>query len=189
MFHPHLQRVIVLAAGIVFLAYALSTDEQTKKGTSTDDGNGDGSDATDDEQPDAVSNVVDAASEAGQFGTWSLAVKQAGLTERLEGEGPFTIFAPTDDAFGKLGEALDELLADDAALRITVESHIVEGSLASSDLLDGSELTTFAGTTLQVVTTETIKINDSSVVEPDLTGSNGVIHGIDAVIQNGTQET
>ncbi len=185
MFHPHFQRLIVLAAGIVFLAYALTTDEHTGKDTSTDDDNGDGPDTTGDEP---AGNVVDTAAEAGQFGTWSLATKQTGLTERLEAAGPFTIFAPTDDAFGALGEALDELLADKTSLRMLVESHIVEGRLTSSDLMNRSELTTLAGTTLTVDTAKGIKINDSTVVEPDLTASNGVIHGIDATIQRDSQE-
>ena len=184
MFHPHLKRVIVLAASILLLAYAIATDEPRTKDTGDEEPRPDGPDGEGDIERGEISNVVDAASEAGQFGTWSLAVRQSGIGQRLEGDGPFTIFAPTDDAFAKLGETLDEILANETTLRETVERHIVEGRYASTDLTEGQQLTTLGGATLTVSAIGAVKVDGSSVVEPNLTASNGIIHGIDPVLQS-----
>lgn len=182
MFHPHMKRFIVLIAGIVFVAYAISSDVHKDKKMDDDapDSRDDESDS--DVKTAEISNLVDTASEAGQFGTWVLAVKQSGMIEKLEGTGSFTVFAPTDDAFAKLGEGLDELLANEKALRKAVKRHIVDGSLASSELADGAQLTTLARTNVTISIKDGITVDGCKVVEPDLTASNGVIHGIDTVI-------
>jgi len=184
MFHPHVKRVIVLAASILLLAYAIATDEPRAKDARAKEPGPDDTDAEGDIERGEISNVVDAASEAGQFGTWSLAVRQSGIAQRLEGDGPFTVFAPTDDAFARLGEALDEILANETTLRETVERHIVAGRYASTDLTDGQQLTTLGGTTLTVSATAGVQVGGSAVVEPDLTASNGIIHGIDPVLRS-----
>ncbi len=129
-----------------------------------------------------VEDNVDTAIDAG-FNTLVAAVSAAGLEDVLRSEGPFTIFAPTEEAFAALpAGALDGLLADPSALASVLTYHVVPGRVFSSDLADGLEVTTVEGSTVTISLTGGAKINDANIVATDILTSNGVIHVIDAVL-------
>jgi len=177
MIHRHFPRAFVFAVGLAILATLITTEPSArarrKEKKRDDGGEGDDSDA---------SNLMDTAMQAGRFGTFAMAVKEADLTASLETDGPYTVFAPTDDAFGELGERLDELLADKDALKNVLQGHIVMGTLASNALTSAAEPQTLAGTTLAIRTEGGLTVEGAKVIEPDLTATNGVIHGIDRVL-------
>ncbi len=128
-------------------------------------------------------DIVDTAVEAGSFNTLVTAVKEAGLVETLKGEGPFTVFAPTDEAFAKLPEEqLDALLADKEALTAVLTYHVVPGKVMAADVVKLSSAETVQGQAIAIDTTDGVKVNGASVVKTDIVTSNGVIHVIDAVI-------
>jgi uncharacterized surface protein with fasciclin (FAS1) repeats len=128
-------------------------------------------------------DIVDVAVGAGTFNTLVAAVTAAGLVDTLKGEGPFTVFAPTDEAFAALPEGtVDALLADIPALTAILTYHVVPGKVMSTDLSDGMTATTVNGADLTVGLADGVKINDATVVTADIEASNGVIHVIDAVI-------
>lgn len=137
-----------------------------------------GGDATADQ------DIVATAVAAGDFTTLATALDAAGLTETLQGEGPFTVFAPTDEAFAALPEgALDDLLADPEALANVLTYHVVDGDVLSSDLTDGMEVQALNGDTLTIsIDGDTVKVNDATVTTADIETSNGVIHVIDSVL-------
>ncbi len=119
------------------------------------------------------------------FSTLVTAVTEADLAETLSGEGPFTVFAPTDDAFAAFDPAtLDAALASpDGLLTEVLLNHVVEGAVLSSDLEDGMEIETLGGGTLTVsINGNTVMIGDATVVMADVEASNGVIHAIDTVL-------
>jgi uncharacterized surface protein with fasciclin (FAS1) repeats len=133
--------------------------------------------------------IVDVAVAAGDFTTLVAAVEAAGLVETLSGEGPFTVFAPTDEAFAAALEALgltaEELLADTDTLTAILTYHVVAGEVPSSDVvtLDGEDVETVNGATVAIsVDGENVMVNDANVVAVDVEASNGVIHVIDAVL-------
>ena len=130
--------------------------------------------------------IVDVAAEAGSFTTLLAAAEAAGLVETLSGEGPLTVFAPTDDAFVAALEALgltaEELLADTDTLTSILTYHVVSGQVLSSDLSDGMTAATVNGAEISVDLSDGVKINEANVVTPDIMASNGVIHVIDAVL-------
>lgn len=141
-------------------------------------------------------DIVDTAVEAGSFETLVTAVQAAGLEETLRGDGPFTVFAPTDDAFAALPEgALDSLLADPTGdLASILTYHVVEGEVLAADVveMDGEEVTTVNGATftIQVGDDGSVSLLDGAgstvgVVQTDIETSNGVIHVIDAVLLPG----
>ncbi|KUP04475.1 Nex18 symbiotically induced protein [Bacillus coahuilensis m2-6] len=129
-------------------------------------------------------DIVDTAVEAGDFTTLAAALEKAGLVETLKGEGPFTVFAPTDEAFEKLLKELnitaEELLARDD-LKTILLYHVVPGKVLSTDLKDGQEVETLAKEDVEI-SLDPVKVNDSSVVKADIEASNGVIHVIDSVL-------
>jgi uncharacterized surface protein with fasciclin (FAS1) repeats len=129
-------------------------------------------------------NIVETAVEAGSFTTLVAAVEAAGLVETLSGEGPFTVFAPTDEAFAALPEGTVEgLLEDPEALAAVLTYHVVPGAVMSGDLSDGMTATTVNGADITVtIDMGTVKINDATVTAADIETSNGVIHVIDSVI-------
>lgn len=130
-------------------------------------------------------DIVDTAISAGSFNTLVAAVEAAGLVDTLKGEGPFTVFAPTDDAFAAIPkETLDALLADPTGdLTQILLYHVVPGKVMAADVTDGLEATTAQGGTVKFsVVDGTVKINDATIVTTDIEASNGVIHVIDAVI-------
>jgi uncharacterized surface protein with fasciclin (FAS1) repeats len=129
-------------------------------------------------------NIVETAVEAGSFTTLVAAVEAAGLVETLSGEGPFTVFAPTDEAFAALPEGTVEgLLEDPEALAAVLTYHVVPGAFMSGDLSDGMMATTVNGADITVgIDMGMVKINDATVTTADIETSNGVIHVIDSVI-------
>lgn len=137
------------------------------------------------EEPVTTSNtIVDVAVEAG-FETLVTAVQAAGLVETLQSDGPFTVFAPTDDAFAALPEGvLDGLLADTEALSTVLTYHVVAGEVLAADVVNLSSATSVQGEEIGIaVEGENVVLNDSAnVVTTDVEASNGVIHVIDSVI-------
>ena len=128
-------------------------------------------------------DIVDTAIEAGSFTTLIAAVQAAGLEDTLRGEGPFTVFAPTDEAFAALPEGtIEGLLADPEALAAILTYHVVAGKVMSSDLSDGMMAATVNGGEITIMTTDGVMVNDANVVTADIETSNGVIHVIDKVI-------
>ncbi len=131
----------------------------------------------------ATSDVVDTAVAAGSFKTLVAAIEAAGLVETLKGPGPFTVFAPTDEAFAKLPPGTVEgLLADKAKLTAVLTYHVVAGQVTSDKVVQLTEATTVQGATVAIDATSGVKVNDATVVTADVMASNGVIHVIDTVL-------
>ena len=133
--------------------------------------------------PAATKDIVDTAVGAGQFTTLAKLLTSAGLVDTLKGPGPFTVFAPTDDAFKKVPQAtLDALGKDPEALKKVLTYHVVAGKVLAADVKPG-EVTTVEGQPVKVtVDGSTVKINDATVTKTDIVTSNGVIHVIDTVL-------
>lgn len=130
-------------------------------------------------------DIVDTAVGAGTFGTLVAAVTAAGLVDTLKGEGPFTVFAPTDDAFAALPEGTVETLLkpeNKDQLIAILTYHVVAGKVMSTDLTDGMMATTVQGTDIMIDLDNGVMVNEATVVTADIEASNGVIHVIDAVI-------
>jgi len=128
-------------------------------------------------------DIVDTAVEAGSFTTLVAAVEAAGLVETLKGEGPFTVFAPTDEAFAALPEGTVEgLLEDPEALAAILTYHVVPGAVMSGDLSDGMAATTVNGADVTISVGDSVMVNEATVTTADIEASNGVIHVIGAVI-------
>ena len=129
-------------------------------------------------------DIVGVATEAGSFSTLLTAVEAAGLVETLQGEGPFTVFAPTDEAFAALPEGtLDSLLADTEALTQVLLYHVVPGEVMASDVVELDSATTAQGEDIAItVEGDSVKVNQANVIATDVIASNGVIHVIDQVI-------
>ena len=133
-----------------------------------------------------MSDIVDTAVEAGSFTTLVAAVQAAGLEETLRGEGPFTVFAPTDDAFAALPEGTVETLLMEEnrdQLVAVLTYHVLPGKVMSGDIA-GQELSvaTVEGSEVSVNATDGVMVDGANVVTADIETSNGVIHVIDAVI-------
>ncbi|KKO06730.1 hypothetical protein LCGC14_0065380 [marine sediment metagenome] len=134
----------------------------------------------------AESDIVDTAVAAGSFNTLVTAVQAAGLVDTLKGEGPFTVFAPTDDAFAKIPQAdLEALLADKEKLTEVLTYHVVSGKVMAEDVAGMSSAETVQGGTLAIDTSNGVMVNDATVVQADVKASNGVIHAIDTVLMPG----
>lgn len=132
----------------------------------------------------SVGTIVDVAVGAGNFTTLVAALTAAELVETLSGEGPFTVFAPTDEAFAALPEGvLDALLLPEnkELLAQILTYHVVSGMVMAADITDG-DVATVEGSNVMLDTTSGVKVNDANVVSADVMASNGVIHAIDAVI-------
>ena len=128
-------------------------------------------------------DIVDTAIEAGQFETLIAAVQAAGLEETLRGEGPFTVFAPTDDAFAALPEGtVEALLEDIPTLTSILTYHVVPGAVLSGALTDGMVAETVQGQSVTFTVRGTVQVDSATVVTPDIEASNGVIHVIDSVL-------
>jgi transforming growth factor-beta-induced protein len=131
-----------------------------------------------------LGTIVDIAVADGRFTTLVTAVQEAGLVETLSGEGPFTVFAPTDDAFGKLPEGtVEALLADIPALTDILLYHAISGEVLAEDVVMLSEAETVLGEKVMIkVEDGNVYINDSMVIITDIMADNGVIHVIDTVL-------
>ena len=132
--------------------------------------------------PAFAADIVDTAVSAGSFNTLVTAVKAAGLVDTLKGKGPFTVFAPTDEAFTKIPKAqLDALLKDKAKLTAVLTYHVVPGAVMAKDVKAGS-VKTVQGSALTVKTDGGVMVDGAKVVKTDIKADNGVIHVIDSVI-------
>lgn len=129
-------------------------------------------------------NIVEIASEAGDFKTLVAAVKAAGLVETLSGPGPFTVFAPTDEAFAKLpAGTVDALLKDKEKLASILTYHVVAGKVMAADVVKISTAKTVQGSNVTIkVQDGMVYLDAAKVVKTDIEASNGVIHVIDTVI-------
>jgi uncharacterized surface protein with fasciclin (FAS1) repeats len=134
----------------------------------------------------AEKDIVETAVKAGQFQTLAAALEAAGLVETLKGEGPFTVFAPTDDAFAKLpAGTVETLLKPENKDQLTaiLTYHVVPGRLMSQDVAGIDEAETVNGKMIDIeVDGSAVKVNAATVTQADIAASNGVIHVIDAVI-------
>lgn len=130
-------------------------------------------------------DIVDTAVKADGFNTLVAAVQAGGLVETLKGDGPFTVFAPTDDAFAALPEGtLDMLLKPENKDKLVaiLTYHVVPGKVMSGDLTDGMMAATANGAEVKIGTMGGVTVQGANVVAADIMASNGVIHVIDAVI-------
>jgi uncharacterized surface protein with fasciclin (FAS1) repeats len=138
------------------------------------------------ETPTAVAkgDIIETAVAARSFTTLAKAIDAAGLTETLKGKGPFTVFAPTDEAFAKLpAGALDALLKDKARLTTILMYHVVAGRVGSKDIAGMSSAKTANGKELSIkVKDGMVKVDQATVTQADIPATNGVIHVIDAVL-------
>ncbi|MDW8107329.1 MAG: fasciclin domain-containing protein [Armatimonadota bacterium] len=127
--------------------------------------------------------IVDVAVQAGRFNTLVQAVQAAGLVETLSGEGPFTVFAPTDEAFAQIPqETLQAVLADRERLTAILTYHVVPGRLMAADVARSTQLQTVQGQSITVSTEGGVRVDDANVIQTDIEADNGVIHVIDRVI-------
>lgn len=169
--------VIAAVLGYMFLGMGnneMATDETMTAAETMNDNN----------QMAADKNIVQIASEADNFKTLVAAVQAAGLAETLSGEGPYTVFAPTDEAFAKLpAGTVEALLQDKEQLAKILTYHVVPGKVMASDVVGLTSAKTVEGSDLAVmVDGDVVKINDATVVTADIVASNGVIHVIDTVL-------
>ncbi len=183
-----LVRLFALLFAFALIAAACGSDEPT----AVADAPAAEDEATDDEAMDdsesTPGTIVDVAVGAGDFTTLVAAVQAAGLVDTLSGEGPFTVFAPTDAAFeaalADLGVTAEELLAN-PDLGGILTYHVVPGAVPASDVvtLDGQEVETVNGATVTIsIDGENVMVNDANVITTDIMASNGIIHVIDAVL-------
>jgi uncharacterized surface protein with fasciclin (FAS1) repeats len=127
-------------------------------------------------------DIVDTAVGAGNFKTLAAALTAAGLVDTLKGKGPFTVFAPTDQAFAKIPKAdLDALLKDKAKLTSILTYHVVSGKVMAADVKAG-KVKTVQGSEITISTTAGVKVDNANVIKTDITADNGVIHVIDSVV-------
>ena len=127
-------------------------------------------------------DIVDTAVDAGSFKTLATALGAAGLVETLKGKGPFTVFAPTDEAFAKIPKAdLEALLKDKAKLTAVLTYHVVPGKVMAADVKAG-KVKTVQGSDITVTTKSGVMVDKAKVVKTDILADNGVIHVIDTVI-------
>jgi uncharacterized surface protein with fasciclin (FAS1) repeats len=130
-----------------------------------------------------AADIVETAASAGQFTTLIAALKQADLVDTLKAAGPYTVFAPTDEAFAKLPKgALDDLLKDKEKLTAVLTYHVVPGTVMAADVKPGN-VKTVQGESLTIATkNDRVMVNDARLVKTDIAASNGVIHVIDSVV-------
>lgn len=178
-----MKRITAAAIGTAALLFlggcGSGSDESTSMNTPTPT-------ATATEMPSAAAagTIVEVASGNPDFSTLVTAVTAAGLADELSGTGPFTVFAPTNEAFEALpAGVLDSLLKPDnaEALKKVLLYHVVNGEVMAADVKPG-EVTTLEGSELTVTTDNGVKVGDATVITTDVDASNGVIHAIDAVL-------
>jgi uncharacterized surface protein with fasciclin (FAS1) repeats len=143
-----------------------------------------GSHAIADSKSDTKKDIVDTAVAAGNFKTLAKALTEAGLVDTLKGKGPFTVFAPTDEAFAKLPKGtVEALLKDKKKLTAVLTYHVVSGSVKAADAAKLTKAKTVNGQDIQIKAAKgSVLINDAKVVTADLITTNGVIHVIDTVL-------
>lgn len=175
---------VAAAAALTLAACSSSSDEATSEPSVS------ASEAAAEESgdmaadPAAAGTIVDVATAAGQFSTVLAAAQAAGLVDTLNGEGPFTVFAPTDEAFAALPAGLvDALLLPENKDVLTkiLTYHVVPGTVMAADVTDG-EVATVEGQNVTLSTADGVTVNGAKVIQADVVASNGVIHVIDGVI-------
>jgi uncharacterized surface protein with fasciclin (FAS1) repeats len=128
-------------------------------------------------------DIVQTAVAAGNLTTLISAVKTAGLTDTLTGKGPFTVFAPTDEAFKRLPVgALDALIRDSGKLKAVMSYHVIKGHVLAKDLKSGEVMTLQGSPLVASVSASAVEVNGVRVKQADIAATNGVIHVIDSVI-------
>lgn len=176
---------IALCTALLSLA---ACDKQAADSAPPEDGNAAATPAGDEttaDAPDAAAtgDIVDVAASDASFSTLVTALKAADLVDALKADGPFTVFAPTDDAFAKLpAGTLDALLQDTDKLKQILTYHVVSGKVMASDVAGLTSADTLAGKPVKVDTSNGVKIGEANVVKADIVASNGVIHVIDTVL-------
>ena len=176
----------LLAVALPLAACASTPNETVADGaTGTESSETAQPETTQPEVAQADATVVDVAVDSDSFQTLTAAIQAAGLEETLQGAGPFTVFAPTDEAFAALPEgAVEELLLPENRDRLVqiLTYHVVPGAVASSDILPG-EVATVEGTSVNLIVQDgTVQVNEATVIQADVPASNGVIHVIDSVL-------
>lgn len=130
-----------------------------------------------------MKTIIETASGNPDFSTLVTAIKAAGLVDTLSGTGPFTVFAPTNDAFAKIPKTtLDGVLADKTKLTAILTYHVVAGKVMASDVATMTDATTVEGSKVKINAKDGVMINDAKVTKADIECSNGVIHVIDTVL-------
>jgi len=130
-------------------------------------------------------DIIDTALSAGSFSTLAVALGAAGLIEALRGDGPFTVFAPTDEAFSKIPpDILSELLQPENKQELAeiLNYHVLPGKVTVHEVANLDSATTLQGQPLRISRQGGVKVNDASVIAPDVEATNGVIHIIDTVL-------
>lgn len=132
----------------------------------------------------AKKDIVDTAVAAGSFNTLATALKEADLIDTLKGKGPFTVFAPTDDAFAKLPPGtIEALLKDKAKLRAILTYHVVSGKVMAADVVKLNSAKTVNGQSVSIRLKDgAVLVDNARVIKTDIATSNGVIHVIDSVV-------
>jgi len=144
-----------------------------------------GRQATGDTTPaaEATANIVDTAINAGSFNTLVDALNAAGLVETLQGPGPFTVFAPSDEAFAKIPEKIrSAIIADKDALTELLTYHVISGEVSAADVARLNSAETVQGSAITIDTSNGVKVDGASVTTADIRASNGIIHVIDTVM-------
>jgi len=130
-----------------------------------------------------MADIIDTAVNAGSFTTLVAAIKAANLVDTLKGAGPYTVFAPSDEAFAKLPSGtVDALLKDIPKLTKILTYHVVSGKVLAVDVVKLKSAKTVEGSDVKIDASKGVKINDATVVTPDVATDNGVIHIIDTVL-------
>jgi transforming growth factor-beta-induced protein len=138
------------------------------------------------------SDIVETALATKSFSTLATALGAAGLSETLKGDGPFTVFAPTDSAFAKVPrQTLDDLLQPEnkEKLAAILSYHIVPGRVTSREVFSMNSATTLQGQKLKISRKDDVKVNEAKVIVTDVEATNGVIHVIDSVLMPGMNAT
>ena len=165
---PSILKTVLFSAAGLFVSFAVLTANADMKSSSRT----------------ASQDIVDTAMGAGDFNTLTKALKAADLVETLKGDGPFTVFAPTDEAFSKLpAGALDELLKDKKKLAAILTYHVVPGSVTSEQVVKLQDAKTVNGQSIKISAMHgNVMVDNAKVVKADIKASNGVIHVIDSVM-------
>ena len=175
---------VALTAGLVLAGCSSDDDDATTETEETAEATTEAMDESDDADTDEPGTIVEVAASNEDFSTLVAAVEAAGLVGTLDGEGPFTVFAPTNEAFDALPEGvLDALLLpeNEAVLTSILTYHVVAGEITSDQITDG-DVETVEGQSVTIGTEDGVMVNDATVVIADVEASNGVIHAIDAVL-------
>jgi len=142
-----------------------------------------GSDTASEPRTDAKADIIDTALNTGRFNTLVQALKSTGLDETLKGPGPYTVFAPSDEAFRKLPESIRTAITNDRqALTELLSYHVVSGEVTASDVARLNSAETVQGSAVSIETSNGVRVDGANVVIADIRATNGVIHVIDAVM-------